>query len=65
MPFIIYPNTRYYSAMGHIDWYGGVCYKDKQGLVVDYRKPEAILTACIYELKFPSFCARDVYRKTN
>jgi hypothetical protein len=33
--------------MGHIDWYGGVCYKDKQGLVVDYRKPQAILTACI------------------
>jgi hypothetical protein len=50
LPSISIESAEDYPAMGHIDWHGGVCYKDKQGLVVDYRKPGDVLIACIDEV---------------
>ena len=49
LPEIYLENAKDYPAMGHVNWYGNICYKDKQGLALDYKKPENILTACIYE----------------
>jgi molybdopterin/thiamine biosynthesis adenylyltransferase len=49
LPEIYLENAEDYSAMGHVNWHGDICYKDKQGLALDYKKPEIILNACIYE----------------
>lgn len=49
LPTILIENAEAYPAMGHVDWHGVVCYKDTQGLVVDYRNLENVLTGCIYE----------------
>lgn len=49
LPLIGIENAEDYPAIGHINWLGDVCYKDKQGLVVDYLKPDHVLIECIYE----------------
>lgn len=49
LPTIEIENSEDYPAMGHINWHGDLCYKDKQGLVVNYKQPDEVLTACVYE----------------
>jgi len=49
LPTIVIENIEEYPAMGHISWDGDLCYKDKQGLVVNYRQPDEVLKACIDE----------------
>ena len=50
LPRISIQNAANYSAMGHIDWQGDVCYIDKQGLVYDYNRPQDVLLECINEV---------------
>jgi len=49
LPKISIENAADYQAMGHIDWHGDVCYIDKQGLVVDYNRPEDLIKYCVDE----------------
>lgn len=49
LPKISIENAADYQAMGHIDWYGDVCYIDKQGLVVDYNRSEDLIKFCVDE----------------
>jgi molybdopterin/thiamine biosynthesis adenylyltransferase len=49
LPRIYIENAKDYPAIGHINWQGGVCYKDHQGLVVNYRDQEGVLCGCLME----------------
>ena len=48
-PLIYLSNASSYSAFGHLDWFGNICYKDSEGVVYDYRQPEMLLQALILE----------------
>jgi hypothetical protein len=49
LPRISIENAVDYSAIGHVNWHGEICYIDKQGLVIDYNRPQDVLLECIDE----------------
>lgn len=49
LPQIHIENVKDYPAFGHINWQGSICYKDHQGLVVDYSDESKVLTGCLME----------------